>query len=110
MIPAPILENTRKNLKVEDSYIGCGLSKLWATPNGEGTAKADPFTPACIAHDKAYTEGSFEQKWFTRKQTDQGLLYHMLEIADDNFLLQCKAYLYYGLVRMFAGSLWEGKV
>ena len=82
--------------------IGCGVGPLT-------TSKEDIFYPACVWHDKAYTRGSKYQEYMSRGDVDDIFLSKMLDIAEDNATKTAKAFLYYGLVRIFGGIFWEGK-
>lgn len=86
----------------DDEYCGCGISYIWATsPN-------DPLQEACAWHDAAYMKGSDEQQRFTRSVVDKTFLDKMLNIASDDWKLRARAYLYYGIVRLFGSTFWEG--
>ena len=86
---------------VEDKYDGCGISNLIST------GPKDPFYNACQWHDEAYSKGSFHEQNFSRKQMDLVFLAQMKLIAGKNLLLKTKAFLYYGIARLFGGTYWE---
>lgn len=83
----------------EDSYDGCGISKIWATDEN------DPFYYSCKLHDRLYT-GTKYAKVTTRKFADQTFLRDMLHIAGNNLGLKAKAYIYYAIARSFGWAYW----
>lgn len=68
------------------------------------------FNGAARWHDHAYRAGSDAQlTGMTRKEVDDRFLQHCLDLAADDWFARRRAYVYYALVRMFGGPLWEGK-
>lgn len=67
---------------------------------------------ACRLHDKFYTEGSFAQGHFTRKQVDDLFLAQCLELSkkgDYRFAKRVASYAMYGVTRALGWLWWEGK-
>lgn len=87
--------------KKEDPYDGCGVGIA-------STSKKDPFYESCRWHDATYSDGSIWQDKYSRETIDKHFLQQMLLIAGDSYGLKMRAYLYYGLARLFGSRLWEG--
>lgn len=85
----------------DDKYEGCGISPL-------ATGKTDPFFDACKWHDQAYLNQSWAQRNKDRAEIDARFLDQMLLIAENNWALRFRAYLYYSLARAFGARFWEG--
>lgn len=79
---------------------GCGIYPL--------ILKNTKFYPACEWHDKAYTEGSWQQANFSRADMDAWFLKQMLELSD-SFLDRIRARLFYFISVSVGRGYWEGK-
>ena len=98
------------------------LSKLWKKENdkdrcGVGFLRLPnrhPFTSACKAHDIEYLMAEAGNQLKTRKEVDKELLYNMKYIADTKYVgykrtfFLGQAYLFYGLVVIIGGYVWDG--
>lgn len=89
------------NRNKESSFTGCGDPPF--------TVRDRRFIDACSWHDAAYSRGSWHQFNLSRYRVDRAFLEQMLQIADGQILPTAKAYLYYGIVRVFGGIWWEGR-
>jgi len=69
------------------------------------------FTPACRIHDLEYVKNETGEQNKTRLQIDKEFLQNLLVIANEHSgvrktYLVTRAYMYYGLVRVFGGLVW----
>lgn len=85
----------------DDKILRCGYG--WASTEWlqKTVGLPEPFIPACAMHDALY-----ETKSGSRKDADRILLEGMLR---NSYSLwdRTRAYLFYGVVRLFAGPIWR---
>ncbi len=91
----------RGKIIMETRDEGCGIWPL--------LLKNTRFYPACVWHDHAYTEDSWAQNNYGRLNTDRWFLKQSLEIAGGSIYHKARAYLFFGLARVFGKIFWEGK-
>lgn len=82
----------------DDPQEGCGHSTLWLTP------ESDPFMAACVIHDQAYDKAAADRAEglapAPRAEVDRAFLESALVLAGSSIWLKCRAYFFYGLVRV----------
>lgn len=85
---------------VADEKDRCGVGAF-------STDAHDPFNSVCEWHDKMFVLKEEGRQGFTRKEVDRRFLKAMLIQARGKKGLVARAYLYYGLSRLFGGPFWN---
>lgn len=90
----------------QDKEVGCGISSILIN-------KEDRFIEACKVHDALYEDRIQGKPTPSLKEVDGQFLDQMLSIAGKNPLLIAKAYIYWGLARVWGltvrRSMWKDK-
>lgn len=84
----------------DDTHVGIGIYPFIIN---------DPvLLPAAEWHDSAYTKGSWQQQYMTRKEVDERFL-DLMDYCCTTRAQHMRAYTYYYVSRVLGRFFWEGK-